>query len=603
MGENINAPSQPNDLASMKAAEGPPAVDHTNIFRSQPHSHQTPIRIIQIGAGAAGLLTAFKAQKNLENFQLVVYEKNSSVGGTWVENKYPGCACDVPAHSYTFSFEANPNWSGFYVGAEEIRQYMENFADKYDLRRFMCFNTTVLSTEWDETAGEWIVDLQRADGTKFVDRCNVIINGSGPLNKWKWPMIPGRTSFKGQICHSSNWDPNIDWTNKNVGVIGCGASGVQVTPPLTKGSKSLTLFARSIQWITPPLGYQEVRVPGVADNEASELTGSAGKHRYTEAEKKALLNNPVDFLQYRKNVDQILQRWFSIFLRNSPERDMAVKAMSESIRARFGPDYAELAEHFVPNFSPGCRRNTPGEGFIEAITQKHVTVIKDEIETFTEDGIMTKDGRRFPLDLIVCATGFDVAYTPHFRVKGIDGKLLREAWAKNPQIYLTMATPGFPNFFHIGGPTGNWGSGCILASHETQVDYAIQACQKISSERLHSIVPKVEPTRQYMEFSAAWHKEFSVWAEGCRSWYKNHCRDGGEVMLWCGSMLHMMKTLRSPRWEDYEIMRRDGGSGGGNMWAFLGLGKTQLELEAERGLEVDLSPFIRLNDYETYTIA
>ncbi|RYP57667.1 hypothetical protein DL770_010613 [Monosporascus sp. CRB-9-2] len=229
---------------------------------------------------------------------------------------------------------------------------------------------------------------------------------------------------------------------------------------------------------------KEVRVPGVADNEASELTGSAGKHRYTEAEKKALLNSPVDFLQYRKNVDQILQRWFSIFLRNSPERDMA-----------------------------------PGEGFIEAITQKHVTVIKDEIETFTEDGIMTKDGRRFPLDLIVCATGFDVAYAPHL--------------------------------------------------HETQVDYTIQACQKISSERLHSIVPRVEPTRQYMEFPAAWHKEFNT-------------------------AFAAMGGLRN-----YET----GGSEGGNMGAFLGLGKTQLKLEAERGLEVDLSPFIRLNDNETYTIA
>ncbi|KAH8159956.1 hypothetical protein CIB48_g8289 [Xylaria polymorpha] len=589
------------------------------LFRDQFHSQHTPIRIIHVGAGAAGILTAYKAQKQLKNFELVCYEKNASIGGTWFENRYPGCACDVPAHSYTFSFDPNPEWSGYYVGAEEIYSYMEKFCEKNNLTRFMRLNTTVLGAEWDDEAGEWVVELKGPDGEHFTDRAHVIVNGSGPLNKWKWPAIPNRSDFKGKICHTSAWDPTIDWTNKRVAVIGCGASGVQVTPQLAKGSKSLTLFARNIQWITPPLGLQDIRVPGVEDVSGTQAPGSLGTHRYTEAEKRAMRDDPAGFLSYRKTVDQILQRWFGVFIRDSPVQQEAVRLMTMSIRERFGGDHEELAEKFIPDFGPGCRRNTPAEGFIEAIIQDNVTVVQEGIESFTEAGLVTAAGHAFEFDIIVCATGFDVAYTPHFPVKGVEGKTMKDQWAEvcvkifptllrddayllaiqRPRIYLTVATPGFPNFFHIGGPTGNWGSGCVLSSHEVQADYAIQACLKLSTENLHSVVPKPGPVDQYMGYLELWHRTHSNWGEGCKSWYKNGGTADGEVMLWCGSMLHMMKTLKSPRWEDYEIRRRDGDlNGEGNMWAFLGgPGNTELEAAAAKGMNVDLSPFVRGDDY------
>ncbi|CAH0054701.1 unnamed protein product [Clonostachys solani] len=561
-------------------------------FLQQYHSQQSPIRIIHVGAGAAGILTAYKAKKLLRNFSLVCYEKNAGVGGTWYENRYPGCGCDVPAHSYSFTFEPNPDWSGFYVGAAEILAYMENFVEKHKLRDFIQLETTVVSAEWDEPAGEWIVELQRKDGSRFTDRCHVLINGSGPLNKWKLPGIPGREKYKGKLCHSSSWDPSIDWTGKQVAVIGSGASGVQIVPQLVKGSKSLTLFARSIQWLTPPLGLQEITVPGVEANQA-RLPGPLGKHLYTDVEKQAMRDNPEALLQYRKEVDMELQRWFGVFLRDSTLSSGAMQVMAEGIRARFGPENQELAESFVPDFGPGCRRNTPAEGFIEALTQPNVNTIREGIAAFTETGLVTDGGHQHDFDIIVCCTGFDVAYTPHFPVKGRGGVLMREQWAERPRIYLTVATPGFPNFFHIGGPTGNWGSGCVLASHEVQAEYAIQACLKMSREQLHSVEPKDGPTDQYMVHNAAWHASFSHWADGCRSWYKNGGRADGEVMLWCGSMLHMMKTLRSPRWEDYKIRYGDQG----NMWAFLGgSGRSEIEDKADKGLPADLSPFVRSGD-------
>ncbi|KAG8158662.1 hypothetical protein KVR01_011784 [Diaporthe batatas] len=565
-------------------------------FKDQYHSQQTPVRIIHVGAGAAGLLTAFKAQKTLRNFSLVCYEKNAGIGGTWYENRYPGCGCDVPAHSYTFSFEPNPDWSGFYVPAPEILAYMEAFADKYGLRQFIQLDTTVLGAEWDDATGEWVVELKRRDGTQFTDRCNVLINGSGPLNKWKMPDIPGLETYKGQICHSSNWDPAFDWKDKRVAVIGSGASGVQVTPQLANGSKSLTLFARSIQWLTPPLGLQDIPVPGV-EADKTQTPGPLGKHLYTDAERAALKGDPAGLLEYRKKVDQELQRWFGVFLRDSVVSKAATEAMAEGIRARFGPERRELADSFIPEFGPGCRRNTPAEGFIEALLRDNVTTVRDPIARFTESGLTTNDGHEYEFDMIICCTGFDVAYTPHFPVEGLGGVKMQQAWAEKPRVYLTVATPSFPNFFHVGGPTGNWGSGCVLASHEVQVDYAIQACLKISAERLHSVTPKPGPTDAYMAYNAAWHRAFSHWADECRSWYKNGGRPDGEVMLWCGSMLHMMKTLQAPRWEDYEIRYREA-----NMWAFLGgWGRTELEVKAEAGAAVDLSPFVRQGD-EPYLI-
>ncbi|RAH41072.1 flavin-containing monooxygenase [Aspergillus brunneoviolaceus CBS 621.78] len=550
------------------------------------HSEPRRLRIVHVGAGAAGLMTAYKAQKMLSNYELAVYEKNTEVGGTWFENRYPGVGCDVPSHSYAFTFEPNSEWSGYYPRGEEIQKYMVDFAKKHSLYQYISFQTEVTQARWIEEDGEWQLDLKTKDGTRSQDRCHVLINGSGPLNKWKWPDIPGIDTYRGILTHPANWDPSIDWKGKRVAVIGTGSTGIQLIPQIVKDAKSLSVFVRSTQWIVPPAAWQDLRLfPD--DPEKSAMPAPVGKHLYTEAEKEVFRTDPARFLQYRKAVDGVMQERFPIFLRHHPLHDMTTEMITQMVQSRVGPDREDIAKLFTPTFSPGCRRPTPGDGFLESLTMDNVRVVTDPIEQFTEKGIQTTGNEEREFDLIICATGFDVAFAPHFPVVGSQGQTMRDEWAKSPNIYLSMATPNFPNFFFIGGPTGNWAQGSVLITHEAQVEYALQCAAKISNEGLHSLTPKQAVTTQWRRHVDTWHDTHSVWAESCQSWMKYN----GRIQLWPGSMLHMLKSLKSPRFEDYDIKYCEQ-----NMWAYLGEGRTVTELRREKGEAVDMAPFMRTHD-------
>ncbi|KAI4173141.1 MAG: hypothetical protein LQ343_003068 [Gyalolechia ehrenbergii] len=288
--------------------------------------------------------------------------RNSDVGGTWFENTYPGVGCDVPSHSYTFSFEPNAEWDGYYANGAQIQKYLLDFCDKYNLRQYMRLETTVIGATWLDDKGQWELDLQSRDDTRFEDRCHVLISGSGPLNRWK--------------C-----------------------------------AKSFTLFSRSGQWITPPAGMQDIRV--IPDSEYSSHPAPAGKHFYTHEGKEVMRNDPERFLKYRKGVDSAMQASFPIFLRDSQFHDHAITMMTCMIKQHIGPGRPDLEQLFIPLFSPGCRRNTPGEGFLEALTEDHVECVSAEIVKSTELGIMASDGKEREFDIVICATGFDVAFAPH----------------------------------------------------------------------------------------------------------------------------------------------------------------------------------------------
>ncbi|EXJ55397.1 hypothetical protein A1O7_08324 [Cladophialophora yegresii CBS 114405] len=211
-------------------------------YQSQPRR----LKIIHVGAGASGLLLAYKAQRQLRNYELICYEKNPTYGGTWYENKYPGCACDIPAHVYTYTFQPNTEWSGFYSGADEIEQYFRRFHDQHNLAPYIRLDSEVVSATWLEDAGELQVKVKNAanenETTTITDRCNVLINGSGVVNKWKWPAIEGISSYKGTLAHSAKWDTSIDWQGKKVAVLGTGSSSIQMVPHLAKGKPLNTLF-------------------------------------------------------------------------------------------------------------------------------------------------------------------------------------------------------------------------------------------------------------------------------------------------------------------------------------------------------------------------
>ncbi|KAF5720947.1 sterigmatocystin biosynthesis monooxygenase stcW [Fusarium mundagurra] len=526
---------------------------------TQAHSKPRKLRIIHVGAGASGLMTAYKAERMLQNYELVLYDKNPVIGGTWYENRYP-----------------------------EIYDYFLRFAKKYDLEKYAQLRTTVISATWDDTEGKWAVKLSQ-DGKERTDYCDVLMNGSGVVNKMKWPDVPGRSSYKGTIAHSATWDPKISWEGKRVALIGTGSSSVQMLPELAKGSKSLHVFARNSVWIVPSLGTDLSK----ANQEGQNPSEQSGTQIYSEKDKNEFRRDPATHLQYRKGLEATLTRNFPFFLRDSPISQWATAAIKQDMLKKLESADEELKQKLIPSWPPGCRRITPGNHYLESLVQDHVKVVFEGVSKFTPTGLVTSEGKEFDFDLIACATGFDISYTPHFQITGINGVTMKDEWSErhqNPNVYLGITGPKFANYFVINGPTGNWGQGCVLPSHEVQIEYAMQCCIKIQNEGIKAMEVKQLPTTQWNEHLDNWHTKYSVWAGDCRSWYKAN-RTDGRVYIWPGSMLHLLKTMKTPRFEDFNITYRSD-----NIWDFLGNGRTQIEELAEDGVDVDLAPFIRDQD-------
>jgi cation diffusion facilitator CzcD-associated flavoprotein CzcO len=205
-----------------KPLETSPVSNGSSVMPTSPSHVNRQLRVICAGAGASGIYLAYRLKHYFIDFALDIYEKNPDIGGTWLENRYPGCACDVPSHNYTYSFEPKWDWSANYAGSEEIFKYFSDFVDKYGLREYITCNHKVVHAEWDETNSEWEVRIEKANGAVFVQRCDFFISAAGILNSWRWPAIPGLQSFKGVLLHSANWDQNVDLKGKHVGLIGNG---------------------------------------------------------------------------------------------------------------------------------------------------------------------------------------------------------------------------------------------------------------------------------------------------------------------------------------------------------------------------------------------
>ncbi|KAH6984314.1 hypothetical protein BKA56DRAFT_630774 [Ilyonectria sp. MPI-CAGE-AT-0026] len=494
----------------------------------QAHSQPRKLKIIHVGAGASGLLAAYKAERMLVNYELICYDK---------------------------------------------------FARKYDLEKYVQLGTRVLGAVWDADKGKWIVELDK-DGNRIFDSCDVLLNGSGVVNKPKCVA-----------AHSATWDPKISWTGKRVALIGAGSSSVQMLPYLAEGaysfilySKSVHVFARTPTWIVPPLGTDITKT-----NNEGISSPPPPKHQYDEAERQRFRTDPAYFLSYRKSLEATLASNFPFFLRDSPLSQWASAALRENMLQKLGPGSQEMKEKLIPSWSPGCRRLTPGENYLETMIEDHVHPIFEGVARFTPTGLVTAGGKEFEFDLIACATGFYVSYIPHFEITGVDGVTMRNEWSENPNIYLGITGPKFPNYFVINGPTGNWGQGCVLPSHEVQIGYALQCCKKIQDEDIKALEVKQLPTTEWNQHLDNWHAKYSVWAENCNSWYKAN-KPNGRVYIWPGSMLHLLKTMKTPRFEDFDITYRY------NRWTFLGNGRTRLEELSEEGVDVDLAPFIRDTD-------
>ncbi|KAH8901734.1 cyclohexanone monooxygenase [Thozetella sp. PMI_491] len=555
----------------------------------QWHSQPRRIRIIHIGAGATGLCAAYKMERQLDHYELVCYEKNDEIGGTWYENRYPGCACDVPAHIYTYTFEPNPKWKSYYAYSADIQQYFLDFCEKYNLRRYIKLKHRVTGARWHEDKAQWEVSVEH-QGIMFSDWCDVLVNGSGLLNTWKMPNIKGLDTFTGPVMHSAHWDDSVEYQGKRVAILGNGSSAIQIVPQVQKVAASLKCFIKGPTWISPPM--ERIVVDTLEhERDKAEEKGKTAENPYimqafyTEAEISKLSKDPEYLLQYRKQIEYSINSNFAIFYKNSEASIMAEHYMRDIMKKRLNGDPV-LTESIIPSWPVGCRRLTPGDGYLEALTQPNVECVFFDITSVDENGLITRDGTHHQVDVIVCATGFDMSWTPHFPLYGRDGIDIKEAWSPLPNSYLGIAASGFPNYWVMNGPRGNLGNGTVLPCLETEVEYVIAAVKKMQSDRIAALDVKEDIATKLNEYIDAW-CETSVFSGPCRSWYKNNTVNG-KPMVWGGSSLHFLKTIKTPRWEHYNIRYLDD-----NPWAFLGNGRVHAELV--RDLDC-MTPYLRNAD-------
>ncbi|KAH7128925.1 hypothetical protein EDB81DRAFT_871659 [Dactylonectria macrodidyma] len=553
------------------ASRAPATSDQPYEVNEEPIGTARKIRIITIGAGASGLNVVRTLRKKLTNYKHVVYEKNPEVGGTWYENRYPGCKCDLPSHNYQFSWKPNHEWSNFLSSAEEIQAYLCKLCEDEGMREELKTEHQVVGAYWNEGTGTWKVTIKNLKtATTFDDHCDFLLNASGILNHWKWPEIPGLHDFTGTLVHSANWTKGFDWAGKKVAVIGNGSSGVQIVPVMQQDASQLVHFIREPTWIFPPrLTLLEMsKAAGVLEKIEYDEEGN-----FTPAQIARFKDDPEFYMVFVKAVEEQVNSNFYLTIKGSETHQYVTQAVINHMKAALGGDEV-LAKALIPSFPVGCRRLTPGVGYLESLTQPNVEVVCDTIVRITPKGLVTKSGRTFEVDAIVCATGFDVSFCPRFPIVGRAGNL-QDVWTRElPEAYMSCAVPNLPNYFVFLGPSAPIGHGSVFTITELLAKYIVDIIQKCQTERIKAISPSLAAVRELTEHTQAFMPR-TAWAGSCASWFKNGTENGPVTALHPGSRIHFFHMLERFRGEDWEYVY----ASKANRFSYLGNGFSTKELD------------------------
>ncbi|KAH8924303.1 FAD/NAD(P)-binding domain-containing protein [Atractiella rhizophila] len=540
----------------------------------QPLGQRRPLKLIYVGGGASGINMAYKVKTHLKDVTLTCYEKNAGLTGTWFENKYPGCACDIPSHTYQFTWALYPDWPSYYSTSDQIQAYMEKVVDDFDLRGYFKTSHEVVGARWDAESSHWIVKVV-PEGKReeaFEDWCDFFINGSGLLNAWKWPDIKGLHDFKGKLTHTAAWDRSISLKGKKVALIGVGSSAVQVLPNIQGEVEHVYHFIRSKTWITPSF--------------AAKYAGPGGSNfDYDEERKEEFRKDEVKHREYIQNIEfELNKRWKFVIKDSEAQKEIFDFFKKEMITALNGRQ--DLIDILVPDFAVGCRRLTPAPGFLAALQKENVTPVTTGIERVTEKGVMDRNGKEYEVDVIICATGFDISFKPRFPLLGTKGVDLRQVWKDRARAYQSMFVPGFPNYLVVMGPGSPSAHGALIPSTEHVSDYAIKVLHRLQTEPIKTIEVKQDVVDELYEHAQEQLKT-TAWASTCSSWFKNGKPDGPLDSLHPGGRLHYFSTLQNPRWEDFNYIYSN------NRFAHYGNGFTLREVE-ERDIVHSSFPHARV---------
>ncbi|KAK3719990.1 hypothetical protein LTR37_004113 [Vermiconidia calcicola] len=532
-----------------------PEEDETGYrIREQPYGTKRKLRIVMMGAAASTVNFLKKSEEEMEDLDICVYEKNHDVGGTWLENRYPGCACDIPSVNYQFSWKIKL-WTHYYSYSPEIWQYLKDIFEEYDLtNKYVKLRHKIERAEWNNERGRWILQVRNMQTDKvFQDEADFFINAGGVLNNFKWPKVKGLEDYKGKLMHSAQYEEGYPLEGKKVAVLGAGSSGVQIVSKIQPHVATLYHWIRNPIWITA--GF------------AQTWAGTDGANfSYTDEQKKFLEENPKKYLEYRKQIENELNQRFKFIIKGSKEandaRDFSYNQMVRKLKGD-----PRLCDKIIPkDFNPGCRRPTPAPGYLEALVAENASIFTEELERLTEKGFIDAEGTEHEADVIICATGFDTTWVPRFPFingKGVD---LKDMWTpNNVSSYLSIGVPTFPNHFSFCGPYGPLGHGSFMPLIEQWTKYMFDAISKAQMENIKCYTPRLDLSNQFRQHADLFLKR-TAWTSPCSSWFKQGKTDG-QAVIYPGSRLSFMHIMERPRYEDYDIEYWDD-----NRYAFLGNG-------------------------------
>lgn len=467
----------------------------------------------------AGILAAIRLREAGIR-DVVIYEKADSYGGTWRENTYPGIACDVPSHLYSYSFEPNPEWSHRFSPGEEIRRYFDAVAGRHRLESVTRFGEEVASCRLVD--GQW--ELETARGGH--DKVDVVIAATGVLHHPNLPDIPGLETFGGAAFHSARWDHSVPIDGRRVGVVGTGSTAVQITSAVVDRVARLSLFQRTAQWIMPQ------------QNPA-----------YTEEQREEFRRDLQAVARKRKEYSDIFTGAFANSLVDAESTEM--RMLEDACRANLENSVKDplLREKLRPTYRAACKRLVLSPNFYDAIQKPNADLVVERIERIEPDGVRTADGVLHELDVLVLATGFRVdQFVRPVEVLGAGGVDLDDVWADGPIAYLSVAVPGFPNFFMLNGPNGPVGNFSLIDVAEAQIGYITQLIDVARADG-RGISPTPEATAR-LEAERVDAAKSTIWMTGCRSWYLDR---RGIPATWPWTFERFRTAMAAPILEHYEL--------------------------------------------------
>jgi cation diffusion facilitator CzcD-associated flavoprotein CzcO len=456
-------------------------------------------RVVVVGSGFSGLGMAIRLLKDGER-DFVVLERAGEIGGTWRDNTYPGCRCDVPSHLYSFSFAPNPNWSSTFSPQPEILDYLREVARRYGVMPHVRFHTELELAEWDEAAGRWRLETSQGPMT-----AEVLVSGQGPLSEPRLPDVPGLAGFEGTAFHSASWDHDHDLTVERVAVVGTGASAIQFLPAIQPRVERLHVFQRTPPWVVPH-----------------------PNRPMTRFERALYSRLPPAQLAMRAGIYWARES-FVLQFRHRRVRRLATKLALRQLETQV-PD-PELRRKLTPRYEIGCKRILPTDEWYPAVTKPNVEVIDQALAEVRPHSVVAADGTEREVDTIVFGTGFHVTDIPFAdTVRGREGRTLAEVWKGSPEAYKGAAVAGFPNLFLLVGPNTGLGHNSIVFMIESQVEYVGDALATMRRRGARRV--EVRPEAQ-----AAYNVEVqrltqgTVWVSGgCASYYID--RNGRNSSLW-----------------------------------------------------------------------